>query len=135
MNAEVIERCLEAVAERVGDPSEIVYRRLFELAPDLEALFVRDTDGAVRGQMLQQVFETLLDLVGSNHYAEVLIGTEWLNHQNLGVPARQFELFFEAMISSFRDVLGPQWTPEIEAAWQSVVTRIGAIILQRSLPA
>lgn len=135
MNAEVIERCLEAVAERVGDPSEIVYRRLFELAPDLEALFVRDTDGAVRGQMLQQVFETLLDLVGSNHYAEVLIGTEWLNHQNLGVPARQFELFFEAMIASFRDVLGPQWTPETDAAWRAVMARIGGIIAQRSMPA
>jgi hemoglobin-like flavoprotein len=133
MNAEVIERCLEAMAKRSVTVGE-VYRRLFSW-PRTSALFVRDTDGAVRGQMLQQVFETLLDLVGSNHYAEVLIGTEWLNHQNLGVPARQFELFFEAMISSFRDVLGPQWTPEIEAAWQSVVTRIGAIILQRSLPA
>ena len=135
MNADLIERSLEAVAERVGDPSQQVYRRLFELAPELEELFVRDTDGAVRGQMLQQVFETILDLVGSNAYAEVLIGTEWINHQNLGVPARQFELFFEAMISSFREVLGKQWTPEIDGAWRAVNARIGEIIAQRSIAA
>ncbi len=135
VNADLIERSLEAVAQQVGDPTERVYRRLFELAPELEALFTRDSDGAVRGQMLQQVFETILDLVGSNAYAEVLIGTEWLNHQNLGVPAQQFELFFEAMISTFRDVLGEQWTPEFDGAWRAVNTRIGEIIARRAMPA
>ncbi|HPU53196.1 MAG TPA: hypothetical protein PK359_16680 [Burkholderiaceae bacterium] len=135
MNAELIERSLEAVAERVGDPAQIVYARLFEMAPNLKDLFVRDTDGAVRGQMLHQVFEMILDLVGGNHYAEVLIATEWLNHQDLGVPASQFDLFFQAMISSFRDALGPQWTPEIDAAWREVMNRIGEIIARRAVAA
>lgn len=132
MRAEAIERSLAAVADRAGDPTEQVYQRLFEIAPDLQALFVRDTDASVRGQMLQQVFETVLDLVGENHYAGVLIATEWVNHQNLGVPARQFELFFEAMIDTFRDLLGEQWTAEFEQAWRSVTAEVAQIVARRA---
>ena len=135
MNAQLIESSLEAVAERVGDPSAQVYEKLFAMAPELRELFVRDTDGSVRGQMLQQVFETILDLVGENLYAEVLIGTEWVNHQSLGVPSRQFELFFDAMIASFRDILGDQWTSEMEQAWRAVTRRVSDIIARRAEPA
>ena len=131
MRAEAIEQSLAAVAERAGDPTEQVYRRLFEMAPELRALFVRDTDASVRGQMLQQVFETVLDLVGDNHYASVLIATEWVNHQNLGVPARQFELFFDAMIDTFRDILAEQWSPAFAQAWRSVSAEVAEIVAQR----
>ena len=102
MQAHLIEASLEAVAHHMGDPTATIYARLFELAPALRELFVRDTDGSVRGQMLQQVFDTVLDLVGDDRYASVLIGTEWVNHQNLGVPGDQFSLFFTAIIDSFR---------------------------------
>ena len=132
MRAQQIEQCLEAVAERVGDPTEQVYARLFAMAPALRELFVRDTDGSVRGQMLQQVFDTVLDLVGENHYAGVLIATEWVNHQNLGVPASQFELFFSAMIESFREILGADWTPGYEQAWASVTDEVRGLVAARA---
>ena len=135
MRAQAIEASLEAVALRAGDPTHQVYDRLFELAPALRELFVRDTDASVRGQMLQQVLETVLDLVGDDHYAGVLIGTEWVNHQNLGVPAAQFALFFTAMIDAFRTILGNDWTPAFEAAWQSVSDQIDTLIARRAAPA
>jgi len=128
MNAQLIERSLEAVAEQVGDPAALVYRRLFEMAPELQALFVRDKDGSVRGEMLQRAFETILDLVGEGHFARGMIATEWVNHQNIGVPAEQFELFFVAMVETFREVLGERWTPEIDDAWRSVNASVSGII-------
>ena len=48
-SAEILAGSLEALAERVGDPADQVYARLFEAYPEMEALFVRDTTGAVRG--------------------------------------------------------------------------------------
>ena len=39
--------------------------------------------------MLQRAFETLLDLADQGHYGKGLIATEWVNHQNLGVPPEQ----------------------------------------------
>jgi hemoglobin-like flavoprotein len=132
MHAPLIEASLEAIAHHAGDPTEPVYARLFELAPPLRELFVRDTDGSVRGQMLQQVFDTVLDLTGDDRYASVLIGTEWVNHQNLGVPGDQFGLFFTAMIDTFRALLGEAWTDEFDAAWLQVAARVGAIIAARA---
>ena len=128
MRADLIESSLEAVAERVGDPAPLVYRRLFEIAPELQALFVRDTDGSVRGEMLQRAFETILDLLGEGHYARGLIATEFVNHQNIGVPPTQFELFFVAMIDTLREVLGEQWTPETAEAWDAVRTRVASLV-------
>ena len=132
MQAHLIEASLEAVAHHAGDPTARIYERLFELAPGLRDLFERDTDGSVRGQMLQQVIDTVLDLVGDDRYASVLIGTEWVNHQNLGVPAGQFSLFFTAMIDTFRGALGEAWLPEFDRAWCEVDARVRAIVAARS---
>lgn len=135
MQAHLIEASLEAVAHHAGDPTALVYERLFELAPAVRDLFVRDTDGSVRGQMLQQVFDTVVDLAGEDRYASVLIGTEWVNHQNLGVPGEQFSLFFTAMIDTFRAQLGAAWTAEFDTAWLEVAARVRAIIAARAQPA
>lgn len=128
MDSGPIQRSLEAVAELVGDPSAQVYERLFAMAPELRPLFVRDPDGSVRMEMLHRAFETVLDLVGDGHYARGLIATEWVNHQNLGVPAAQFEWLFMAMIEAFREILGDRWTPDVDAAWSDVLVRVRGII-------
>jgi len=52
-DAAVISETLERVAERVGDPTPFVFQRLFADAPEIEALFIRDPAGLVRGQMFQ----------------------------------------------------------------------------------
>ena len=63
-SGEIVTASLEALAERVGDPAPQVYARLFAAYPEMEALFVRDTTGAVRGEMLALTFECLLDIGG-----------------------------------------------------------------------
>jgi hypothetical protein len=69
MNAAIVTHTLELVSERIGDPTPLVYQRLFAENPNLEPLFVRDTAWLVRGQMVQVALESLLDLIGGNHYA------------------------------------------------------------------
>ena len=124
MNAQLIEHSLDLVVERVGDPGPIIYQRLFAQMPELEALFVRDTDGSVRAEMLQRAFETLLDLANNGHYARGLIATEFVNHQNLGVPAEQFEMFFTVIVDSIRFVLAERWSDEIDEAWRALSRRV-----------
>ena len=128
MSSELIESSLAAVAERIGDPAPRVYARLFEMAPELQPLFVRDTDGSVRGEMLARALETLLDLVGEGHYARGLIATEFVNHQNIGVPADRCGLFFDAMIETFRDALADAWTADVDAAWSALRAQVGGLI-------
>ena len=59
--------------------------RLFAETPEVEALFVRDSDSLVRGQMFQVTIESLLDYLSDQSYGANLIQIERINHQGLGV--------------------------------------------------
>ena len=126
MNAELITTSLDLVAERCADPTFLVYQRLFAREPEMEALFVRDTDASVRGQMLYQVIETMLDFVGRRHFAVGMIRSEVVNHENLGVPPQVFASFFATVAETFRDILGEAWTPAMEAAWAELLSALRA---------
>lgn len=121
-DAALIERSLEQVAERVGDPAPLVYARLFAQFPELEALFVRDVTGIVRGNMLTTTLECLLDFAGTRAYATHFVGSERVNHGGLGVPAEMFDRFYATVIETFREVLGEAWTTETDAAWARAAT-------------
>ena len=132
VSADVIEKSLELVADRIGDPTPLVYRRLFEANPDMRELFMRDRDNSVKGQMLQQVLEAVMDFVGPRGFADGLFATEWVNHQGLGVPPEQFIQFFSILVDTFRDELGADWTDDYDAAWRTLVGEIRASIEQRT---
>jgi hemoglobin-like flavoprotein len=121
---EIVAGSLEIVAERAGDPTPQVYARLFAEFPEIEALFVRDTTGAVRGEMLAVAFACLLDLGGAGAYAANLISAERVNHEGVGVPPDVFGRFFPIVADTCREISGPAWTDEVEAAWAEVLAQI-----------
>ena len=126
MAGDPITESLEAVGERCSDPAPLVYARLFAQQPEMRDLFVRDADGSVRGQMLHQAIETVLDFIGRGAYAANLIGAEVVNHENLGVPPRVFASFFMVMLETFREILGADWTDDYDRAWHAVVANLQA---------
>jgi hypothetical protein len=94
----------------------------------MEALFVRDTAGAVRGEMLAVAFECILDIGGARAYALNMIRAERVNHENVGVPAEAFGQFFPVVMQTCREILGADWTPETDAAWVALLAELDAAI-------
>ncbi len=123
-DAAVIAETLERVAERVGDPIPLVFRRLFQEQPELEALFVQDSDGLVRGQMFQVTMESLLDFLGDRAYGTNLIQIERVNHVGLGVEPEVFDKFYLTVMATFKDILGADRTPEMNIVWTRVVHQL-----------
>jgi len=119
---------LEAVAERVGDPTPLVYERLFAAQPEMHALFVLDKDNSAKGNMLAQMIDCMIDLAGEGHYARGLIQTEKINHSNLGVPPEVFITFIDTVIATFREALGEGWTKEFEGAWAKLARQFNAML-------
>ena len=120
-DAAIITETMERVAERVGDPTPLIFHRLFAEFPEAEALFIRDNGGLVRGQMFQVTMESLLDFLGDRSYGANLIQIERVNHQGLGVEPEMFDKFYPTVMATFKDVLGADWTPAMENAWTRVV--------------
>jgi hemoglobin-like flavoprotein len=123
--AKVVADSLELVAERIGDPTPQVFTRLFAEFPDAEERFARDVNGSVRGEMLTMVFTVLMDPDGP--YQANLVRTERVNHDGFGTPSHEFDRFFEIVRETCRDALGKDWTPEIEAAWNTQIGRVLAV--------
>jgi hemoglobin-like flavoprotein len=123
-DAAVITDTLDQVVERVGEPIPLVFARLFRETPDLEALFVRDTDGLVRGQMFQVTIESLLDFLGDRSYGANLIQIERVNHVGLGVEPEIFDRFYLTVMATFKEILGDDWTDEMERVWTRVVGQL-----------
>lgn len=127
VDGEVILGTLQLVADRHGDPTSEIYRRLFAAHPELEALFVMDRDGGVRASMVQQGFECIIDYVGPRLVAPQIIASSRIHHDGYGVPAERFDDFFVAMRDTFRELLARDWSPEMEAAWAELLGEYAAI--------
>lgn len=125
-DAALIDQSLELFAERCEDPTPLVYERLFAANPAMATLFWRDTNGAIKGEMLSRVFSAILDFVGERRYADLMIGTEMITHEGYDVPREVFATFFATVADTARDTLGPDWTPAIDAAWRSMLSEIDA---------
>lgn len=119
---------LEEVAERHGDPTAAVYDRLFAQNPEMAELFIGDKTGAARGEMLAVVFQTLLDFSGDGAFGANMIRAEIVNHENLGVPPGVFATFFRTVMETLREMLGPDWTPQVAAAWNEMLGGLDAAI-------
>ncbi len=126
MDGEVITESLERVAERCEDPTAAVYALLFARHPEMLDLFVRDTNGAVRGQMLQMAIEIVLDFIGARGFSANFIACEMINHENLGVPPAVFTSFFGVMRDAFQAILAEDWTPARDTAWRELVAQLNA---------
>ncbi|MGX1199182.1 globin domain-containing protein [Parvibaculum sp. MBR-TMA-1.3b-4.2] len=127
-DADIISQSIERVAELAGDPTPLVYEKLFAQQPEMKPLFVLDLDGNARGHMLSEALNCVLDMLGPKSYAPVLIQCELTNHQGLGVPPRVFATFFDVVAETFREILDDEWSAETEAAWQTLLKDLHEVI-------
>jgi len=127
MSADLIFQTLERASEKCADAAPLVYRRLFELRPEFEDLFVMDSDGGVRGSMLATCFNAILGQLENSPTQRVIISSSRFSHGGYGVSEADFDLMFTAIRDTFRDLIGPDWTPETDAAWTRLLVDIAAI--------
>lgn len=129
---QIIESSIERVAEVAGDPSPLVYERLFAEQPEMKELFLLDRDDSAKGHMLMEALDCVFDLLGPRSYAPTLIQSELTNHSGFGVPPRVFATFFRVVKDCFAEVLGGEWNAETDAAWNALLAEIDGVILQQA---
>ncbi len=120
---ELVTDTLMLCAEADIDVQPTVYEKFFEACPAARDL-MGHSDEHMRGRMLEQVFELLMDpeLQGAENYLE----WEFNNHIDAyGVDADMYSHFFSALQQAIAGALGERWSAEFEAAWQ---TRIAGLI-------
>ena len=97
---------LEYLVRELGDPQTRIYERLYRQHPEVQALFVLDADGGVRGSMLQTTLETILDYSAKGRLDHVSLGAWRSHHLAYEVDAELFTRFF---LSSFAIAPKTRW--------------------------
>jgi hemoglobin-like flavoprotein len=121
-------RSFELAAERCADLTPLVYRLLFEKHPEAEGMFRSEGSAPVKGSMLALTIEAILDFAGERAGHFRLIECEVSSHDAYGTPRELFISFFGVIADTLHEIIGADWTPEIDAAWRKLLDEIEGIV-------
>jgi hypothetical protein len=80
--------------------------------------------------MLALTIDAMLDHAGDRTGSFRMISCEVQSHDAYGTPRELFGKFFGVIADTVRELLGTEWSPEIEDAWQCLLTEIDAVVAQ-----
>jgi hemoglobin-like flavoprotein len=116
-------------AERCEDLTPLVYRRLFREYPESQPMFRSQGSDPVKGSMLALTIDAMLDFAGERTGSFRMIQCEVRSHDAYGTSPELFGQFFGVIAATIRDVLGPEWSPEIDTAWQHLLADLDRFVL------
>src|SRR3954447_7125105 len=128
----LIEQSFEIAAISCADLTPLVYERLHREHPETTAMFRTEGSEPVKGSMLALTIEALLDFAGARTGHFRMIECEISSHDAYGTPRDLFIAFFGVIAATLREILGAEWTPQIDAAWRKLLDEIEQLVLQRT---
>jgi len=129
-SANPILRSFELAAERCADLTPAVYQRLSREYPETQAMFRTEGSDLVKGSMLAFAIEAILDFAGDRAGKFRMIECEVSSHDDYGTSRELFFAFFGVIADTLRDVLGSDWSGEIEDAWNRMLDDIKSIVIK-----
>ena len=75
----------------------------------------------VKGSMLALTIDAMLDFAGERAGSYRMIQCEVQSHDAYGTSPELFGQFFGVVAATVREILGPDWSIEIEDAWQRLL--------------
>jgi hemoglobin-like flavoprotein len=121
-------RSFELAAERCEDLTPLVYARLHREHPETPAMFRTVDADLVKGSMLALTLEAILDFAGERSGKFRMIECEVSSHDAYGTPRELFFAFFGVIAATLRELLGADWSDEIDKAWTEMLTEIKGIV-------
>jgi len=123
-----IERSFELAAERCEDLTPLVYRRLFDAHPEARTMFRTEGSELVQGSMLALTIDAILDFAGERTGHFRMIAAEISSHDAYGTPRELFIAFFGIIAQTLREIVGADWSDEIDAAWRKLLGEIEGVV-------
>ena len=121
-------RSFELAGERCEDLTPLVYQRLLREHPETATMFRSEGSELVKGSMLALTIDAILDFVGDRTGHFRLIECEVVSHNAYGTPRDLFIAFFRLIAETVREIIGSEWTPEIDQSWRRLLAEIRAIV-------
>ena len=125
-----IQHSFELAAERCEDLTPLVYRRLFREHPEAEKMFRREGGDLVKGSMLALTIDAIMDFAGDRTGHFRMISCEVQSHDAYGTPRELFGKFFGVIAATMRELIGADWSPDMEDAWRKLLAELEGVVTQ-----
>jgi hemoglobin-like flavoprotein len=116
-----VERSFELAAERCEDLTPLVYRALFDAHPETRTMFRSEGSELVKGSMLALTIDAILDFAGERTGHFRMIAAEISSHDAYGTSRELFIAFFGIIAQTLREIIGADWSDDIDAAWRKLL--------------
>jgi hemoglobin-like flavoprotein len=128
----LIEWSFELAAGHCDDLTPLVYARLHREHPETLGMFRTQGSDLVKGSMLALTIEAILDFAGERSGKFRMIECEVSSHDAYGTPRELFFAFFGVIAATLRELLGAEWSAEIDEAWAEMLKEIEGIVAAQS---
>jgi hemoglobin-like flavoprotein len=123
----IIRQTFAQVAPITPVAAALFYSRLFELAPQTEALFrypLGTTGMARQGAKLIETLQVAVDYLDRPVQLTPIIEELGRRHASYGVTAADYDLVGTALLWTLQQCLGQGFTAEVEAAWAALYAQL-----------
>ncbi len=116
---------VEPIAEQAA---ELFYNRLFEIAPELKALF----KGDITEQQRKLMATLKIAVAGLDDPERLVPMVQKLGqrHKGYGVVDENYDTVAQALLWTLEQGLGENFTPEVCDAWTAVYTLLASVMIE-----
>ncbi len=97
------------------------YTVFFKLHPEMEPMFHSRN---VQELMFARTLVSIIDKVDDAPWLDEQLDALGKRHSKLHIQPEMWEWFQHALMTTFEEIGGDDWTPEIEATWTAALTDI-----------
>lgn len=114
-------------AENLARPgSTVFYTHLFSHAPELKSMFRDDLAG--QGMKFMSTLVTITEALAGEDETDFIDLAQ--GHAAIGIKPEHFAPMLEALMDTFRQTLGDDFTVEAESAWRIAFAAISARMIK-----
>ncbi len=129
LNIELLEKSFAQIRPRLSNFSASFYRNLFIIYPEIKPLFANTDMKAQEQKLVDSLILVILNLRQPNLWTQALrdLGAR---HVNYGTFAEHYPLVGNVLLTTFRQYLQSDWTPEVRKAWKDAYNLISKTMLE-----
>lgn len=133
--SDLIRSSFQAVMSTRPELVEDFYTRLFVVAPEVRDVLPKT--GQEQAEHLESMLQLALVALDMQEALVAPLHAMGEEYARLGMQSGQHHMINEALMDTLASQIGSDWTPEVSAAWTSVLTFISSKMIEggRNLPA
>ena len=131
LNVPLLHESFQVVATANPAFTTRFYEVLFERYPQTQAMF--PPGGLARqAEMLTGALVAVLDHLEDAPWLQDTLGALGAKHVGYGVTREMYDWVGASLLATLAETAGPQWTPELNAAWAEAYGAIVSLMLVRA---